>query len=115
MLRAAGKRMNDSGSGFVKSQGKKRRRLYIPRLGGVPKLNIVGDPEADQLLQDSPFALLMAMLLDQQIPMERAFAGPKVILDRLQRVGTDQPVTIRWKYVGKEASCHRWRSHQYVQ
>ena len=58
----------------------------------MPKLNITGDPEADQLLEESPFALLMAMLLDQQIPMERAFMGPKVIAERLQRIDPCQQV-----------------------
>ena len=41
------------------------------------------DPEADQLLSENPFALLLGMLLDQQIPMEVAFAGPRKIADRL--------------------------------
>ncbi|MDN5711742.1 MAG: Fe-S cluster assembly protein HesB, partial [Brevibacterium aurantiacum] len=35
-----------------------------------------GNAEADALLADDPFALLMGMLLDQQVPMEVAFAGP---------------------------------------
>ncbi len=43
---------------------------------------ITGDPAADKVLDDSPFALLAAMMLDQQFPMERAFAGPAKILDR---------------------------------
>jgi uncharacterized HhH-GPD family protein len=43
------------------------------------------DPEADQLLAESPFALLVGMVLDQQIPLERAFAGPKTIADRIAR------------------------------
>ena len=49
----------------------------------MPKLCIAQDPEADQLLGDDPFALLTGMLLDQQIPMELAFAGPRKIADRL--------------------------------
>ena len=49
----------------------------------MPKLCIAQDPEADQLLGDDPFALLAGMLLDQQIPMEVAFAGPRKIADRL--------------------------------
>ncbi|PZR55537.1 Fe-S cluster assembly protein HesB [Xylanimonas oleitrophica] len=44
---------------------------------------LTGDAEADQLLTDDPFALLVGMLLDQQYPMEAAFAGPRKILDRL--------------------------------
>ena len=47
------------------------------------KLCLVQDPEADELLSVDPFALLVGMLLDQQIPMEVAFAGPKKIADRM--------------------------------
>lgn len=49
----------------------------------MPKLNLTGDLEADRLLGEDPFALLLGMLLDQQIPMEVAFAGPRKIADRL--------------------------------
>ena len=45
------------------------------------KLCIAQDPDADRLLSESPFALLVGMLLDQQIPMEVAFAGPRKIAD----------------------------------
>lgn len=41
------------------------------------------DAHANVLLEGSPFALLVAMLLDQQIPMEVAFAGPKKLEDRM--------------------------------
>ncbi|BBX45949.1 HhH-GPD-type base excision DNA repair protein [Mycobacterium cookii] len=47
------------------------------------KLWLAQESEADQLLSDNPFALLVGMVLDQQIPLERAFAGPKTIADRL--------------------------------
>lgn len=46
-------------------------------------LNITGDARADQLLTDDPFALLVGMLLDQQVTMETAFAGPAKIADRM--------------------------------
>jgi uncharacterized HhH-GPD family protein len=49
----------------------------------VAKLQLVGDPAADALLDDNPMALLIGMLLDQQVPMETAFAGPKKIADRI--------------------------------
>jgi uncharacterized HhH-GPD family protein len=45
-------------------------------------LHITGDPEADDLLTRDPLALLIGMLLDQQVPMETAFAGPKKIRER---------------------------------
>lgn len=47
------------------------------------ELHLTGDPAADKLLNDDPFALLVGMLLDQQYPMEHAFAGPRKIADRM--------------------------------
>lgn len=49
----------------------------------VPKLQLAQDPAADALLSANPFALLVGMVLDQQIPLEVAFAGPKKIADRI--------------------------------
>ncbi len=46
------------------------------------QLRIAQHPESDALLSRSPFALLVGMLLDQQFPMERAFAGPATIETR---------------------------------
>jgi len=46
-------------------------------------LHITGDDAADTLLSEDPFALLIGMLLDQQIAMETAFAGPAKIRDRI--------------------------------
>ena len=45
-------------------------------------IHITGQDEADRILTESPFALLVGMLLDQQYPMEHAFRGPAKILDR---------------------------------
>ncbi|MGB8210836.1 MAG: HhH-GPD-type base excision DNA repair protein [Mycobacterium sp.] len=47
------------------------------------QLCLAQDPRADQLLSEDPFALLVGMVLDQQIPLEVAFAGPKKIADRI--------------------------------
>jgi uncharacterized HhH-GPD family protein len=44
---------------------------------------ITGDPDADQLLIDDPLALLIGMLLDQQVPMSWAFRGPASLSARL--------------------------------
>jgi uncharacterized HhH-GPD family protein len=44
---------------------------------------VTGDPEADRLLTDEPLALMIGMLLDQQVPMEWAFAGPLKLKERL--------------------------------
>ncbi|MGH8891758.1 MAG: HhH-GPD-type base excision DNA repair protein [Actinomycetes bacterium] len=46
-------------------------------------LAITGDAAADALLDSDPFALLVGMLLDQQYPMEHAFAGPHKLTQRL--------------------------------
>lgn len=46
-------------------------------------LHLSLNEEADRLLSRDPFALLTGMLLDQQIPMERAFAGPYLLAERL--------------------------------
>ncbi|APZ33158.1 Fe-S cluster assembly protein HesB [Microbacterium aurum] len=45
-------------------------------------LHIIGDTAADELLTNDPLALLIGMLLDQQIAMETAFAGPLKIQQR---------------------------------
>jgi uncharacterized HhH-GPD family protein len=47
------------------------------------QLCLAQDPKADRLLSEDPFALLVGMVLDQQIPLEVAFAGPKKIADRI--------------------------------
>jgi uncharacterized HhH-GPD family protein len=46
-------------------------------------LSLPIEPEASQLLRESPLALLLGMLLDQQIPMEKAFSSPYVLQQRL--------------------------------
>jgi uncharacterized HhH-GPD family protein len=42
------------------------------------------EPEANELLTRDPLALLIGMLLDQQVPLERAFSAP---LDLVRRLG----------------------------
>ena len=49
-----------------------RRNLYLS-----------GDPDADALLTKDPLALLIGMVLDQQIPLEWAFRGPAELAGRL--------------------------------
>ena len=46
-------------------------------------LYITGDTAADELLNSDANALLIGMLLDQQVPMEWAFAGPSTLSQRL--------------------------------
>jgi uncharacterized HhH-GPD family protein len=49
----------------------------------VGTLYITGRPDADALLNEDGTALLMGMLLDQQVPMEWAFTGPATLRERL--------------------------------
>ena len=53
--------------------------------------HITGDREADRVLDESPFALLVGMLLDQQYPMEHAFRGPAKVIERF---GTLEPARV---------------------
>jgi uncharacterized HhH-GPD family protein len=46
-------------------------------------LYLSGDEAADQLLSTDPLALLIGMVLDQQIPLERAFRSPYDLQERL--------------------------------
>ena len=46
-------------------------------------IHLTGDQEADALLSKDPLALLIGMVLDQQIPMERAFWAPAELARRM--------------------------------
>jgi uncharacterized HhH-GPD family protein len=41
------------------------------------------NPEANRLLETDPLALLIGLVLDQQVKMEKAFSGPLVLKERL--------------------------------
>lgn len=56
-----------------------RRRVAAP----ASDLYVTGLPAADRLLRRDGNALLIGMLLDQQVPMEWAFTGPHTITERL--------------------------------
>jgi uncharacterized HhH-GPD family protein len=51
----------------------------------VTPVRPTGDADADALLNDNPLALLIGMLLDQQIAIEWAFASPHRLRQRLGR------------------------------
>ena len=53
--------------------------------------HIAGEPEADRVLDDDPFALVVGMMLDQQYGMEHAFRGGYKVLSRF---GTLDPAAI---------------------
>ncbi|HEX6500039.1 MAG TPA: HhH-GPD-type base excision DNA repair protein [Micromonosporaceae bacterium] len=57
----------------------------------MPTVYLAGDPQADRLLAEDPLALLIGMLLDQQVPMEWAFSAPHRLAERLglQRLDAD--------------------------
>ena len=57
----------------------------------VASLYYTDDDEANQLLGEDPFALLVGLALDQQVTVQTAFAGP---LRLRQRVGTLDPATL---------------------
>ncbi|MEV4915495.1 HhH-GPD-type base excision DNA repair protein [Streptomyces tirandamycinicus] len=54
-----------------------------------PEIHLAQQPEADELLGRSPLALMIGMLLDQQVPMEWAFTGPFTIAERLGKNDLD--------------------------
>ncbi len=47
------------------------------------KLTISQNPEADALLSSSPLALLIGLVLDQQITLEKAFTAPLLLMQRI--------------------------------
>jgi uncharacterized HhH-GPD family protein len=47
-------------------------------------LHFTGDDEADALLAEEPLALLIGFVLDQQVPVQKAFSGP---LELKRRIG----------------------------
>lgn len=54
----------------------------------VERLPFTSDPLADRLLVEDPLALLIGFLLDQQVPLQRAFSAPR---DLRERVGSLDP------------------------
>ncbi len=70
------------------------------------------EPEANRLLETDPLALLIGMVLDQQVPMEKAFAGPYVLKQRLghldcRRIAEADPEEIEAAFRQKPA-LHRF-------
>jgi uncharacterized HhH-GPD family protein len=52
------------------------------------RLYFTDDPEACELIASDPFALLVGFAIDQQVPVQKAFAGPLALK---RRVGTLEP------------------------
>ncbi|MBA2634013.1 MAG: DNA repair protein [Chloroflexi bacterium] len=58
------------------------------------RLYLTGDDEADRLLVSEPMALLIGFALDQQVPVQKAFSGPKVLLERLGSLDARRLATV---------------------
>lgn len=58
----------------------------------MAEIHFTDDPEANALLASDPFAMLIGLTLYQQVPVEKAFAGPFVLRERLG--GRLDPATI---------------------
>lgn len=54
----------------------------------IPLLPFTGDDDADRLLETDPNALLIGFVLDQQVPLQKAFSGP---YELRKRIGTLDP------------------------
>ncbi len=76
-------------------------------------LSLPIEPEATKLLHESPLALLLGMLLGQQIPMEKAFSSPYVLKQRLghdldaREIATFDPEAFE-AIVAKPPALHRF-------
>jgi uncharacterized HhH-GPD family protein len=77
-------------------------------------LHLAQIPDADALLDRDPLALLIGMALDQQIPMEKAFAGPYVLAERMgvdhldaTDIANHPPETFAKMFIGPPA-IHRF-------
>jgi uncharacterized HhH-GPD family protein len=58
------------------------------------RLPFTGDPEADQLLVSDPLALLIGFVLDQQVPLQKAFSGPIELRRRIGRLDAREIATM---------------------
>lgn len=57
----------------------------------APLLPFTGNDEADRLLEQDANALLIGFVLDQQVPLQKAFSGP---YELRKRIGTLDPAQI---------------------
>lgn len=76
-------------------------------------LHLAQDEEADKLLSTDPLALLVGMVLDQQVPLEWAFAAPAELRKRLERdldageIATTDPAVLSSIFAQRPA-LHRY-------
>lgn len=75
--------MRSAGTTSTATQSIRSSSDAMPRSDFSGDLYITGDAGRDGLLNRDPNALLIGMLLDQQVPLEWAFAGPATLQERL--------------------------------
>jgi uncharacterized HhH-GPD family protein len=54
------------------------------------RLHFTGNDDADALLAQDPLALLIGFVLDQQVPMQKAFSGPLELKERLGTLNAEE-------------------------
>jgi len=79
----------------------------------TPALALAGDPAADRLLSDDPLALLIGMVLDQQVPLEWAFKGPLLLTQRLGQPLDAGAIAAMDPEALAQAFCERPALHRY--
>ena len=70
------------------------------------RLPYTGNDEADRLLAQDPLALLIGFVLDQQVQLQKAFAGP---YDLRNRIGTLDPAKIAGMDIDKLEAAFKER------
>jgi uncharacterized HhH-GPD family protein len=77
--------------GAVGELGRPRPLDYDPGVATTrpDRLHFTGDDEADALLAREPLALLIGFALDQQVPLQKAFSGPRELERRLGRLDAE--------------------------
>ncbi len=55
----------------------------MPTTTTTDRLQFTGDEAADRLLVSDPLALLIGFVLDQQVPLQKAFSGPLALSERI--------------------------------
>lgn len=58
----------------------------------MTELHLAQNAEADEVISKDPLALLIGMVLDQQITIEKAFSGPLVLQERLGHFPTAKEI-----------------------
>ena len=88
-----------------------RRLLELGQELAVHPVRFSPSPEADAMIRQDPFAFLLAVLFDQGIPAERAWAAPYLLKERLGHLDPRLLVSERERLkeeVGREPALHRF-------